>query len=366
MQEAANLRIQIDQQTNETLASNATQLQAIKAELEAASNEGNVAAYMQALSDQNVAFMADLQARQELMQTYYDWRMEAEQSYTSIMLDMANTLKQGLASAFSNAIVYGKNFGSCIADLGKKIVAMFIEWQVNRLIASVLSKNLMKQETAAGIAQGTQLAAAYNSSYRRKPIRGGNNMQAGQVIQDGTVKYIVRDRLDGTPIGRVILDSILRPSYLKAWGQTITREEYPTLARFIEDNPEMAVADNTSDANRFYFGTGDGSTTMVLPNLQGCFMRAASSGVGQGTYQGDAIRDIVGRFTFKTGGGGGPICADGDGGLFFSGSSSCLAFTGNAWETGSPNALNFAASRVVPTAGENRPINISYIPAIKY
>ena len=94
------------------------------------------------------------------MQQYYDWRLEAEQSYASFALEAANTLKDGLAQGFANAIVDGQNFGKTLQNLGKEIVKMFLQWQAQRVAAAALSKMMMGQETAAVAAQGAAMATS--------------------------------------------------------------------------------------------------------------------------------------------------------------------------------------------------------------
>ena len=111
------------------------------------------------------------------------------------------------------------------------------------------------------------------------------------------------------------------------------------------------------------WGAGNGSSTFNLPDLRGVFLRGWDNGRGQdsgrafSSYQGDAIRNIVGTFDgnaddgqqWKTGtfylksqiGGG----ANGD---------------GKSWS----GVIGFDASRVVPTASENRPKNVAILYCI--
>lgn len=111
-------------------------------------------------------------------------------------------------------------------------------------------------------------------------------------------------------------------------------------------------------------GPGDGATTFNLPDKRGEFTRGLDLGRGvdvgrvQGSAQGDAIRNI-------TGGLGASIGNEAASGAF--------AISANHGDT--LNAVagvyayrtrSFDASRVVPTAAENRPRNKAAIPIIKY
>lgn len=117
-------------------------------------------------------------------------------------------------------------------------------------------------------------------------------------------------------------------------GATFNKTLYPELYKAL--NKVAQVPDMVSD-NRF--------------------IRCSST---SGVKQGDAIRNITG---WISGIGHDPWL------VYYSG-----AFYGNG-ETNQPGmndmdynnaSISFDASRVVPTAGENRPINISAIPIIKH
>lgn len=124
-QEAAASQIQINKDMNEQLMSQATLLQAFKADLDEMQKQGELERYIAYLDEEKAAFLQNQAEKQELMQQYYDWRLEAEQSYASFALEAANTLKDGLAQGFANAIVDGQNFGKTLQNLGKEIVKMF-------------------------------------------------------------------------------------------------------------------------------------------------------------------------------------------------------------------------------------------------
>ena len=93
-QEAAASQIQINKDMNEQLMSQATLAQAYKAELDEASKQGDLERYIAYLDEEKAAFLQSQAEKQEAMQLYQDWRMEAEESFASFSLEAIDTLKQ--------------------------------------------------------------------------------------------------------------------------------------------------------------------------------------------------------------------------------------------------------------------------------
>lgn len=98
-----------------------------------------------------------------------------------------------------------------------------------------------------------------------------------------------------------------------------------------------------------FFVLDESAKTIRLPDTRGDYARDAGSGFLEavGAWHGDAIRDMSGSADF------GPSWLYGASGVFSATGSNPTA---SASVVGSgPRALGFAASRVVPTASENRP-----------
>lgn len=146
--------------------------------------------------------------------------------------------------------------------------------------------------------------------------------------------------------------------WLKANGAAVSRTTYAAL---------FAAIGTT-------FGAGDGRTTFNLPDLRGEFVRGLDDGrnvdAGRrlGTTQGDAIRNITGAFDTSKGSWAQQFVD------FAETSGAFDLIKGNKQWTGDPNnggnnlptGFKFDASRVVPTANENRPRNIALLACIKY
>jgi hypothetical protein len=105
---------------------------------------------------------------------------------------------------------------------------------------------------------------------------------------------------------------------------------------------------------------GNGTSKFKLPDFRGMFLRGAGGNAAPlGQRQGDAIRNIVGNVSPSW---AGDVAGSPTG--VFSGSYKNSSREGtnsnNGWN------LNFDASRVVPTANENRPVNYAVSYYIKY
>ena len=144
--------------------------------------------------------------------------------------------------------------------------------------------------------------------------------------------------------------------WLKADGSAVSRTQYPAL---------FAAIGTT-------FGVGDGRTTFNLPDLRGEFVRGwdggrnIDPGRAFGSAQGDAIRNITG--SIDTGINSGHQLFD------EATATGALAISQRRWKAwthettdgrNNPAAFDFDASRVVPTAAENRPRNIALLACIK-
>jgi len=151
---------------------------------------------------------------------------------------------------------------------------------------------------------------------------------------------------------------------------TLASQNIPTGYRLLKCNG--AAYSRSAYAELFaaigtFFGAGDGVNTFNVPDARGEFPRYADDGrgidVGRsiGSKQGDAIRNITGE---APGGSGARVPASSYTGAFFlSEKAAGRISTGENWGL---LTAKFDASRVVPTANENRPRNIALLACIRY
>lgn len=158
-EEAKNAKAIIEKEYNEEIMSQATLAQAYKAELDEASKQGDLERYLAYLDEEKAAFLQSQAEKQEAMQLYQDWRMEAEESFAAFSLNAIDTLKQGFASSFANAITNSNNLGKSLQNLGKQIVNMFLQWKLNQIMSQGLLKAGILENVAMQVAAGKTIAA---------------------------------------------------------------------------------------------------------------------------------------------------------------------------------------------------------------
>ena len=155
------------------------------------------------------------------------------------------------------------------------------------------------------------------------------------LVPTGTVQYFASERI---PKGWLICN-----------GAHISRETYADLFRVIGTR----------------FGAGDGVNTFQLPDLRGEFIRGADLGRGvdrdrvMGSWQEDAIRNITGTLPSFDDTANVDIVT----GAFGYQRRGMTCPEHSRFE--SAVIADLDVSRVVPTADENRPRNVSLVPIIK-
>ena len=196
------------------------------------------------------------------------------------------------------------------------------------------------------------------------PIVKGYNqpLAAGDIAGDGhwldllydsyLKKWVLQNPAKGIAIDSVPAGSVhyfatrtAPDGYLIANGALVSRTVYARL---------FSVIGTT-------FGEGDGGSTFNLPDLRGEFLRGWDAGRNLdperefGTAQGDAIRNITGGVSIKNG----SVAFGAFAAMGGNGADIDSGFWTNTY-------ADFNASRVVPTASENRPHNVALLACIKY
>lgn len=93
----------------------------------------------------------------------------------------------------------------------------------------------------------------------------------GQLITDGTCKWLSLDIRDSAPVGTIKQDIIIRDGYLLLNGQTVNVSDHPRLVNFLVANSLLNNYTASPDTTKFYYGDQD-NLTLKLPNFEGLFI----------------------------------------------------------------------------------------------
>ena len=116
----------------------------------------------------------------------------------------------------------------------------------------------------------------------------------GELVTDGTVKWLVLDLRDSAPVGTIKQDIIKRDGWLKLNGATVNVADYPRLVSFLTANSLLNAYTATPDATKFYYGDSN-NETLLLPDFEGLFIENSASNTLDGVSAG--LPNITGGFS---------------------------------------------------------------------
>jgi len=191
-------------------------------------------------------------------------------------------------------------------------------------------------------------------------ITGNIDVGAGNTVT--AENYFRRDGINiSVPAGTVIYtaQNTAPDGYIKANGATISRSTYADLFSAIGTT----------------FGAGDGSSTFVIPDLRGEFIRAWDDGRGidsgraYGTAQGEGLPAMRGEIYDSHGRAAMNTTTFGSGNNVFESTGSNSSYRSALQNTSTAfNGVRFDSTNVIAeaTSGGLRPRNIALLACIKY
>ncbi|EPD3061923.1 phage tail protein [Escherichia coli] len=213
----------------------------------------------------------------------------------------------------------------------------FVKSAIAALVASSPAALDTLNELAAALGNDPNFATTVtNALAGKQPLDSTLTDLSGKTV-NGILQYLGLGEGSALPVGvPVPWPSATPPTgWLKCNGAAFSAEEYPELAKVYPTNK--------------------------LPDLRGEFIRGWDDGRGVDagrqllSSQGDAIRNIEG---FADGGIG--MSFDAIRGAFYDAGTRSARMPNNTTTIDKTDDLGFDASRVVPTANENRPRNIAF------
>ncbi|EBW1445754.1 phage tail protein [Salmonella enterica subsp. enterica serovar Agona] len=213
----------------------------------------------------------------------------------------------------------------------------FVKSAIAAMVGSAPAALDTLNELAAALGNDPNFATTMlNALAGKQPLDNTLTNLSGKDVA-GLLTYLGLGEGSALPVGvPVPWPSPTPPTgWLKCNGAAFSAEEYPELAKAYPTNK--------------------------LPDLRGEFIRGWDDGRGVDagrqllSSQGDAIRNIEG---FADGGIG--MSFDAIRGAFYDAGTRSARMPNNTTDIGKTDDLGFDASRVVPTANENRPRNIAF------
>ncbi|QHN01825.1 phage tail protein (plasmid) [Escherichia coli] len=260
------------------------------------------------------------------------------------------------------------------AILGKTSIQSVLDYHPWNQITGVPTASL----TAKGI---TQLSSATNSTSEvlaatPKAVKAAYDLANGKQAADATLTALAAlataaDKLPYftgvdraaltalTSVGRAILGKTSIQSVLDYLGLGIRIVRWRTCC--FQFTTGWLKCNGAAFSSEKYPNLAKVYPTNKLPDLRGEFIRGWDDGRGVDagrqllSSQGDAIRNIEG---FADGGIG--MSFDAIRGAFYDAGTRSARMPNNTTDIGKTDDLGFDASRVVPTANENRPRNIAF------
>ena len=230
---------------------------------------------------------------------------------------------------------------------------------VSKANAAQTSANAAQHTANDGVSRANAAQTSANAA-QRTANDGVSRANAAQRTANDANNNANTRQLKSELVGEVAFFACSTPpsGWLKANGAAVSRTTYAAL---------FAAIGTT-------FGAGDGRTTFNLPDLRGEFLRCLDDGRNidrgrrLGSAQGDAIRNITGKLDGSAMGSGNQVL---EGKMIASGAIGTTyqqrQWSGDQGGWGEQSvSFDFDASRVVPTASENRPRNVALLACIKY
>jgi hypothetical protein len=166
--EKADFEIQIAKETAEELADIREQWvddyeQSIfkMQELDTAYRMGNVAGFMEMFDENLAMFEADLEGRQAFMDTFAEMMKISQGDIWQFASDVANTAFDSISAGLSNMITGANTVKEAFAGIGKALIKVFVDYVVQRIIASIVAKAMTAAEALISAKAGALVAKAW-------------------------------------------------------------------------------------------------------------------------------------------------------------------------------------------------------------
>ena len=118
------------------------------------------------------------------------------------------------------------------------------------------------------------------------------NSAVGQMVTDGSAKWLVCDWRDSAPVGTIRQELAKRDGWLKLNGATINAADYPRLVSWLSSNSLIQAYTASPVVTDFTFGDAN-NDTVILPDLTDLFIENGAAAL---TAKAAGLPNITGEY----------------------------------------------------------------------
>lgn len=185
----------------------------------------------------------------------------------------------GVLLISSNTTLTASTYRKLIVLTGGYLVTLGDDYPENVVCAFTQNSSGNGQSTISAPSGQT---IAYNGTNIPSVWVGKNERIS--FIRSGTVWYVVFDNLGYDRIGQIVPGRLVGANQIIGQGQTILRSDYPRVLDYLNRlntaYPGVVLSAGSWPSAKTYWGFGNGTTTIQVPDLRGYFPRWLDLGAG--------------------------------------------------------------------------------------
>lgn len=185
----------------------------------------------------------------------------------------------GVLLISSNTTLTASTYRKLLVLTGGYLVTLGDDYPENVICSFTQNSSGNGQST---ISAPTGQTIAYNGTSISSVWVGKNERIS--FIRSGTVWYVVFDNLGYDRIGQIVPGRLVGANQIIGQGQTILRSDYPRVLDYLNRlntaYPGVVLSAGSWPSAKTYWGFGNGTTTIQVPDLRGYFPRWLDLGAG--------------------------------------------------------------------------------------
>jgi tape measure domain-containing protein len=135
--------------------------QLIEDQLSALQRQRDLAGYAEFLNQKTALFLAQQEAEQGYFSLYREMMTAANKTWFSVQTDLYRAVWDSLSSGISDMILGISSAEDVFKSLGRQMLKILIDWQVQQILGAAIAKGLAAAATAASVVQAATIASAW-------------------------------------------------------------------------------------------------------------------------------------------------------------------------------------------------------------